>query len=229
MIRPATVELLKAVKLNPQNPDAQYLLGIVSLRQAAEGEALVEGADCRKGEEARLERAEIDQRFREAGDRFQQAIAARSDYSDAWNSLAVVQLHFQRWDQAIASTEKALSNATYQQPWQAQGNLGWALYHRKEFARATKELRTALFSNPQFCVGRYRLARVYFEDQQLDAAAEELERVTADAKCPIQEAYHLLGLVSLKRQDRARASEAFKRCVELAPKSCLARECRIAD
>ncbi len=229
LVRPALEELLLAVKLNPRNSEALHLLGILALRQAADGEAMIERQACLPPKEAALEKEEVDARFREAEKRFREAVAVKPDFSDAWNSLAVVQLHFSRWDEAIASTEKALSNAIYRQPWAAQGNLGWAFFQKKDHLRAMKELRTAVFANPQFCVGRYRLARVLYEEKDLDAAAEQLTQVTQDPRCPIQEAFHLAGMVALKQGDRAKAQAAFQRCVELAPRSCLAKECRIAD
>ena len=37
------------------------------------------------------------------------------------------------------------------------------------------------------------------------------------------------GMISLKRNNRERALEMFRRCVALGPKSCLAKQCRIAD
>jgi Tfp pilus assembly protein PilF len=229
MFRPALEELLKAIELNPQNQDAHYLLGLLSLEQASESESMIERLSCVSGDEARLERQEIDERFKKAEEEFRKAIAAKPDFSEAWNSLAVVALHFQRWDEAISSTEKALSNALYRQPWAAQGNLAWAYYQKKEYLRAAKELRTALFANPQFCVGRYRLARVYSDQGDLEQAWEHLEKVTSDRACPIQEAYLLAGMVALRRGDRGRAEGIFRRCVELAPKSCLAKQCRIAE
>src|SRR5579871_1362635 len=174
MLRPATEELLQAVKLNPKNFEAQHLLGILALRQAADGEAMIEQQSCLPPADAALTRQEVDVRFREAESRFRQAVEIRPDFSEAWNSLAVVALHFRRYDEAIAAAEKALANAIYRQPWAAQGNLGWALYQKKEYLRATKELRTAVFGNPQFCVGRYRLARVYYDEKNLEGAQEEL-------------------------------------------------------
>jgi Tfp pilus assembly protein PilF len=111
----------------------------------------------------------------------------------------------------------------------AQGNLGWAYFEKHDFARASKALRQALFEQPKFCVGRYRLAKVYYEQQDWDQAATELEHVTGDKSCPIQEAYHLAGMVALRRDDRDRARQLFARCVELAPHSCLASECKLAQ
>jgi Tfp pilus assembly protein PilF len=228
-LRPALEELQKALELNPQNPDAHYLLGLISLEQAADAEQMIERASCVVGEEAKLERREIDDQFHKAEEEFRKATQLKSDFSEAWNSLAVVASYFQRWDDAITASEKALSNALYRQPWAAQGNLGWAFFQKKEYARAAKELRTALFSNPQFCVGRYRLGKVYYEQKSYEQAMEELDKVTSDKACPIQEAFLLAGMAALKRSDREHAQAMFRRCVELAPKSCLARQCRIAE
>jgi tetratricopeptide (TPR) repeat protein len=227
--RAALDGLLKAIALNPQNSDAHYLLGLLSLRQASETERMIETETCVAGGEAKLERQEIDEDFHKAEAAFRRAVEIKSDFSEAWNSLAVVQLHFQRWDDAVAATEKALANALYRQPWAALGNLGWAYFQKREYLRAAKELRTAVFSNPQFCVGRYRLAKVYYDQKSWDTAAEELEKVTSDKACPIQEAFLLAGLVALKRGERPRAAELFRRCSDLSPKSCLAQQCRIAE
>lgn len=233
-LRPALEELLKALKFNPNSADVHYLLGLLSLREAADNESMVERQNCLKTDAARMEQEPIDAKFREAEASFRRAIELKPEFSEAWNGLAVVDLRFSRWDAAIASLLKALGNPLYRQPWTAQGNLGWAYYRKRDLPRAARELRQATFSNPQFCVGRYRLGKVQVEQGDLDAALEELERVTADPKCPIQEAFHLQGLLLLKRSpsqpgDRQRAAALFQRCVALAPRSCLAKECRIAD
>lgn len=228
MVGPALEELLKAVELNPNNADAHNLLGLVWLRKAAEGEELSQRAQCLKGQALELEKQEVDAQFRKAEGEFKKAITLRADFSEAWNHLAVVALHFGRYDEAIQASEKALTNIVYREPYVAHGNLGWAYLQKNDPIRAAKALRQALFEQPQFCVGRYRLAKVYYEQKEYDHAAEELEKVTGENKCPIQEAYHLAGMVSLRRQDRPRAAEMFQRCVALAPKSCLARECMVA-
>jgi Tfp pilus assembly protein PilF len=225
---PALEEALKAVELNPSNPDAHNLLGILFLRKGAESEELSIRNQCLKGEELRLEQEEIDAQFKKAEDHFREAVRIKPDFSDALNNLAVVAIHYGRFDEAISDGEKALSNILYNTPYTAHGNLGWAYLGKKDLARAAKALRQALFEQPGFCVGRYRLAKVYYEEQEYDRAAEELEKVAGNKECPIQEAYHLAGLVALRRADRARAQEMFQRCVVVAPKSCLAGECTLA-
>lgn len=229
LIGPALEELLKAVDLNPRNPDAHNLLGLVFLRKAAEAEELSMRTQCLKGEELRLEKDTMDGQFKKAEEQFRTAVEIKPGFSDALNSLAVVAIHFGRYDEAISLEEKALSNIIYREPFAAQGNLGLAYLNKSELARAAQALRQALFDQPAFCVGRYRLAKVYYEQKEYDRAGEELEKVTGDKSCPIQEAYHLAGMVALRRQDRGKAGQMFQRCVQLAPRSCLARECTLAE
>jgi type IV pilus assembly protein PilF len=228
MVGPALEELIKAVDLNPQNADAHNLLGLVWLRKAAEAEEMASRAQCLKGQELQLEKQEMDTQFRKAEVEFKKAAELRTNFSEAYNHLSIVAIHFGRYDEAVQMAEKALSNIIYREPFMAQGNLGWAYLHKNDTARAAKALRQALFEQPQFCVGRYRLAKVYYEQKDYEHAAEELEKVVGEKQCPIQEAFHLAGMVSLRRQDRPRATELFQKCVALAPKSCLARECTMA-
>lgn len=229
MVGPAIEELLKAVELNPDNAEAHNLLGLIELRRAAENEEQAQRAQCLKGEELRLEKEEIEKHFGEAEKHFRTAVKIRPDFSEAHNSLAVVALHFGRFDEAQKAAEKALANVLYREQYVAQGNLGMAHLGKGDYVRAAKALRQALFEQPKFCVGRYRLAKVYYEEKDLERASAEINQVVLDKACPIQEAYHLAGLIALKRQDRNASTELFARCVAVAPKSCLAKQCTVAQ
>jgi Tfp pilus assembly protein PilF len=229
LVAPALEELLKSVELNPRNPDAHNLLGLIFLRKAAESEELSVRAQCLKGDELRLEKDTMDGQFKKAEEQFKTAVEIKPNFSEALNNLAVVAIHFGRYDEAISLDEKALSNIVYREPFAAQGNLGLAYLNKSDLARAGQALRQALFEQPAFCVGRYRLAKVYYEEKEYERAGDELEKVTGDKACPIQEAYQLAGMVALRRQDRGKAAQMFERCVQLAPKSCVARECTLAQ
>jgi Tfp pilus assembly protein PilF len=229
LVEPALEELLKAVELDPNNPDAHNLLGLVWLRKGAEAEELSTRNQCLKGEALALEKQEADTQFKKAEEQLRKAISLKQDFSEARNNLAVVMIHFGRYDEAVDLEEKALANIVFREPYTAQGNLGQAYYEKHDYVRAAKALRQALFEQPKFCVGRYRLAKVYYEQQDWDHAAEEIEQVTRDKACPIQEAFHLAGMVALRRDERDKARGLFARCVELAPRSCLAGECKLAQ
>jgi type IV pilus assembly protein PilF len=229
LVEPALEELMKAVELDPNNADAHNLLGLVWLRKGAEAEELSTRNQCLKGEALALEKQESDTQFKKAEEQLRKAITLKKDFSEARNNLAVVMIHFGRYDEAVELEEKALANIVYREPYTAQGNLGQAYLEKHDFVRAAKALRQSLFEQPKFCVGRYRLAKVYYEQQEWDHAAEEIEQVVGDKACPIQEAYHLAGMVALRRENRDKAQQMFSRCIDLAPKSCLARECKLAQ
>jgi type IV pilus assembly protein PilF len=80
--------------------------------------------------------------------------------------------------------------------------------------------------NPDYCVGRYRLAQVYLDYDMTEQALEEAERVMADERCPIQDAYRVAGIARMRLGQQQDASEAFDGCSQLAPRSCLANACR---
>jgi tetratricopeptide (TPR) repeat protein len=118
-------------------------------------------------------------------------------------------------------------------------NLGWALHHRKASARATTELLQAVQETPNLCVARYRLARVLFDRERFDEAGEQLawfspvvaEGASAPAACsapPVLEALYLGGQTSLRNRDIEGAVPWFQRCIEAAPRSCVARQCEQA-
>jgi hypothetical protein len=67
---------------------------------------------------------------------------------------------------------------------------------------------------------------VYLDRGQLDQAAEEIDAVTSNPACPIQEAFLLGGLVHQRRKEVAGAHALFERCLAIAPRACLAAECR---
>jgi tetratricopeptide (TPR) repeat protein len=144
-LRPALQELLQSVELNPKNAEARNLLGIVFLRQAADNEDRIVRASCLPPEEARLEKTEIDAKFRSAREQFRLATKLRANYAEAWNHLAV---------------------------------------------------------------GPYPLAKVYYQQRNFEGAEMELEKVTADAACPLQEAFHLTALLELRRKDEAGKTRA---------------------
>ena len=225
-VEAAIEELLKALKADPENADAYNMLGIIALKQGHDYLQELESTDCLKGRDAEVVREEAVQKFRDAEVSFKKAVELRAEFSNAWNNLSVARLELEDWDGAVLAARNALKDATYATPEIARGNLGWAYYQKKDLLGAWKELHEAVAQAPGFCVGRYRLAKVYLDRGELDGAVEEVDAVIGNNKCPIQEAYLLGGLVHERRKERDRARTLFDRCAELAPRSCMAAECR---
>jgi type IV pilus assembly protein PilF len=225
-VEAAIEELEKALKEDPDNADAYNMLGIIALKQGADYLAQAEMAACLRGTDAVVVREDAQRKFREAEGNIRKAVGLRPEFSNAWNNLSVAALHLQDWDEAISAAQNALKDATYDTPELARSNLGWAHYQKKDLLPAWKELHEAVARAPGYCVGRYRLAKVHLERGEIDNAAEEADAVVANKKCPIQEAYLLAGLVHERRRERDQARALFDSCASLAPRSCLAEECR---
>jgi len=225
MVAPALIELSRALELDPENPDAYYMLGLVKMGQGVEHLELAERASCLHGAAAEAERADAAQKLREAAENFQLALKYRPGFAEALDGLAVVAIHGKDFESAVRYETQAQESAVFAENVLAKGNLGWAYYGKKDLLRAEKELREAVAKAPKFCVGHYRLAQVLFDRGEFAGAADELQLV-ADLKCPIQEAFRLLGLARERLHAPGSAKKAFETCVQLAPKSCLAEECR---
>jgi type IV pilus assembly protein PilF len=225
-VEAAMEELEKSLKADPDNADAYNMLGIIALRQGHDYLMQVESAACLKGADARVVEEDATRKFRQAEGHLRKAVALRADFSEAWNNLSAAALQLREWDEAISAASNALKDATYDTPEMARANLGWAFYQKKELLSAWKELHEAAARSPGFCVGRYRLAKVYLDRGDTDAAAEEIDAVVGNKQCPIQEAFLLAGLVHTRRRDADGARTLFERCANLAPRSCVADECR---
>lgn len=226
-VEAAVEELQKAVEADPENADAYNLLGLIALRQGHDYVTQLEGKSCLKGRDAELVRTEAQAKFKEAAKHLHKAVELRPQFPEAWNNLSVAELQLQSWDAAIEAARNALKDPSYAIPEFARANLGWAYYQKKDIQSAWKELHEAVSRSPGFCVGRYRLAKVYQERGDIDQAADVLAPLLSDVKrCPIQEAQLLGGLLNERKREIASARELFQHCVDMDPRSCVADECR---
>jgi type IV pilus assembly protein PilF len=226
-VEAAIEELQKALQADPENADAYNMLGIIALRQGHDYLAQLESMSCLKGKDAELVRNDAQSKFREASKHLHKAVELRPDFPEAWNNLSVTELQLQAWDPAIEAALNALKYSTYATPEMARANLGWAYYQKKDSQNAWKELHEAVSRAPGFCVARYRLAKVYMDRGDTDQAADTLAPVLSDTKrCPIQEAQLLGGLLNERKRNLQTARELFQHCVDMAPRSCTADECR---
>lgn len=225
----AKAELIKAIRYDPDHEAAHYLLGVIFFLEGVHADNYIDRAQCLKGEAAAEQKEAANVAFRQAEKHLLRAVKlgreAGKVNSDALNYLANVALHFKRSDQAVELCTKALDNITYSSRHVALGTRGQAYLRKGEPRKAARDLRQALFHQPKFCLGRYWLAKVYYEQKQFERSAAELRRVVADKACPIQEAYRLLGLAYLKQKMPAKAREQFEQCVTRNPKSCISKEC----
>jgi tetratricopeptide (TPR) repeat protein len=220
-------EARKALEFNDKNVEAFSVLGLVDYLRAVNNFNLLEVDDCLTGVDAEGLRQEMDQLLTRADRQFARAIEIDANYGDAWAYRGLVAFHLDQFGAAIRYLSRALSHP------QRLGNigltradLGWAYFHRRDHARAAKELRQAEQFNRGMCVAKYRLGRVYFARREWKKALEQFQAVAADRACPMQEAhlYLMKTYAALGMRDQVPAVQ--QRCVSMAPKSCVAAQCR---
>jgi Tfp pilus assembly protein PilF len=227
----AETEAKHALEYDPRSEEAKNLLGLVYVTRARANVQLIEKADCLAPSDATALRAEADELMQRAGQSFAEATDLAPEYGEAWQNRAFVSMYFHDWDGAIHFEREALTHLErLDSAPLARANLGWAYYQKQDYVHAITELLQANQGGPYFCLGKYRLASVYFARKELESAADALAPMFANDKMcpPLQEAHYLGGQTFLRLRDRDAAARAFTTCVELAPKSCQARECRKA-
>ncbi len=202
--------LTRAVETNPDNDEAQYLLGIV-----------------------RLGRGE----YEEAEKHLALAVKLRSNGRDpaglagAQNNLGVLYLHQKRYDEAVLLLKQSAEEVMNREPWLAYGNLGWAYTELGEYDKAVAALKRAMFDQPKYCVGLYRLGRVFYLKQDYPAASAYLNQAiqTPEEGCNrIQEAYQFLGMTQLRQERFEEAKQTFQKCRDLSPITTSGIECQSA-
>jgi Tfp pilus assembly protein PilF len=228
----AEAEAKKALGYDSRSEEAHNLLGLVRLLRAQQNNQLAEKADCLKGSDAEALRLQSDQEMHAAEGSFRKAVELAPDYGEAWNNRAVVAMYFHDWEKAADFEQKALEHLErLENPPLARANLGWAYYQKQDFVHAVTEL---LQANQQvtrfFCLGKYRLAEVYFARKEFEQAAEAVRPMLDDPKLcpPLQEAAYVGAQSFIRLHDLGTAKKALQACVDMAPKSCQARECRKA-
>ena len=187
-------ELLKAQKLNPEDPIIFNDIGLAYTQK--------ENYDL-------------------AVQSFQKAIELKPDYAVAKNNLGSVYLTLKQWDKAIPVLEEVTGNILYATPHFPLANLGWAYYNKKEYKKAETCLNKALEIQPAFSIAKIHLGRVYLATGRLHQAREIFESVAeTNPKNPVLlyemgKTYRLIG-------DYNSAVLALKGSIEFAEDSELA-------
>ena len=223
----AESEAKKAIDYDGSNVEAHNVLGLVDYMRAMQNHRLLEIDDCLTGVDAEALRAELDDFLTSADRHFGKAVDIKPEYGEAWANRGSVALLLEDYEPSAVDLERALAYPhALINIGLTRANLGWAYFHQRRHAKAAKELRQAEQFNPGMCVAKYRLGRVYFARKEWNKALEQFQAVANNKECPMQEAhlyllkaYRALGL-------REQAPAAQSRCVEMAPKSCIAAQCR---
>jgi Tfp pilus assembly protein PilF len=189
-------ELLKAEKLNPNDPILHNDLGLVYMAK---------------------------EKFDLAVVHFEKAVRLKPDYSLAKNNLGSAYLVRKEWDKAIVVLEEVTGDMLYATPHYPLANLGWAYYNKGDYDKARQYLKKALELQPDFFIAQLNLGRTYLATGQLHTALSMFEAAAQlNPKDPavlleLGRTYRLLG-------DFTNARLALKGAIEFTEDSDLAVE-----
>lgn len=145
----ALSELLKAEKIDPNDPILQNNLGLAYIAK---------------------EKTDL------AIKHFEKAVELKPDYSVAKNNLGSVYLIRKEWDKAIPVLESVIGDLLYATPHYPLTNLGWAYYNKREYEKARKYLNDALELMPDFFLAQFYLGRVDLATGRLNNALALFEK-----------------------------------------------------
>ncbi|RKH84585.1 tetratricopeptide repeat protein [Corallococcus sp. AB045] len=200
-VQDALQEYQKALEQNPGNPEAHNAVGVLlhlSFR-----------------------------RLDEASSHYEKALKLRPSFSDARTNLGNLRLDQGRYDEAIKLYEESLNDMQYRHGYSAQGNLGWALYKKGDTANALQNIKSAVTTNPDFCLGYKNLGIIYDETGKTEEACRQFGNYRE--KCPdVAEAYQREGVCQAKlgRVDEAKKALALCESKAQPNESVLKDHCR---
>jgi tetratricopeptide (TPR) repeat protein len=209
--RAALDHALKAVELNEDNSRALYFTAALYLSFCTTDRGL-KHPDCR------LTDAEAFAR---------RAIRADGSFRDAQNLLGQVLILQGRLKDAIAILEPLTKDPAYTETHLAWGNYGWALVLAGRLDEGIVALRNAV-TQPQFCVGHYRLGVALERKGDLALAEEALSQalLVESPECTnLQDAWEARARVRVKLGRVREARGDLERCKEIAGETDTGRAC----
>ena len=225
----AETEAQKALGFHARNEEAHHVLGTLDIMRGLAAFNLLEVDECLTGVDAEVLREEKDRYLQAAMEHFAKANEIAPEFGEPWASRGAVATLLGQYDQAAEYLTTALGlPARLQNIALVRANLGWANFHRDDMVGAAKELLKANQFQPGMCVATYRLGRVYFARKEWEKALQRFREVTGRTECPIQEAhlYLMKTTVTMGAASPQALLEGEKACVALAPRSCVAAQCR---
>ncbi|MBI4600739.1 MAG: VCBS repeat-containing protein [Planctomycetes bacterium] len=143
---------------------------------------------------------------------------------DAWIGLGNIAFDAKAYPLALERYERAL--AIEPRSLEALANAGKALTIAKDYGRAKGYLEKAVSLRPDYAAALSPLGGILIEEGDLARAEEVLGRALAAARTreTLLSVHGNLGILHLRRRDRARALECFQKVLELDPEDPRARE-----
>ncbi len=190
-------ELLEAEKLTPDDARVHYLLGIAYYHSKSKG----------------LEEKAVAE--------FRRAIALKPDDSESHNYLGMIHLEKGRYDEAIASFDKALANILYGAPATALYNRGMAYHEKGEHDAALRSYREAVAREPNTVLMpliEMYMGKVWLAKANPTEAVLHL-RKSLEIAPTLAEPHYWLGVCYRELNQPDKAKVAFQTALRLAPEA----------
>lgn len=179
----AKMEMDKAYKLAPDNPQVNNMMALL---------------------EWRLNNPDAAERH------FRKAVVAEPANPEAWNNYGVFLCERGKIDEAVTWFQKAVANAFYRTPEEANLNAGVCLMKKPAPVAAEKYFREVLRVNPKMPGALYQLARISLDSGQALAARGFIERFFQAADDTPESLLLAVKIERVLRNKNAEASYAMR-------------------
>ncbi|MFT3706974.1 MAG: social motility TPR repeat lipoprotein Tgl [Archangium sp.] len=195
----AMKEVEESISMNPENAEAWHVKGILLHLSYA--------------------------RLEEAAVAFAKALELKQLFSEARVNVGNLYMDQKRYDEAIASYQKALDDVLYPNPFIPQGNMGWAYFKKGDTKQAIDLLKSATTVNPKYCLGYLQLGQVYESQGNGADSCKYFSRFREH--CPERpDAWQRDGICLANAGDKDGAGKAFDSCVAKATTDDLRDLCK---
>jgi len=145
----AFVEFQKAIKMDPNNKEIVYNLGLVYFQL---------------------------EDYVNAGQYFRKAVTLDPKFANAYNNLGATHMQLKQWKEAVEAFKKALANPLYQTPEWAFYNMGMSYYRLGDYDKAVDAFKDSIRRDKSFSLPYYAMALAYNRLEKYGDAAEVMER-----------------------------------------------------
>lgn len=154
------------------------------------------------------------------------AIAAHSNFAQAYTELGVQYLKLAELEKAVSALQTAVKLSPTD--FQPRLNLGIALLNSKNFAEAGQHLVEALKKNPASAVAHMYLGMALMNQKKLEEAQAELETAVNSKSNDVAIAHKYLGGIYWAKREYQRAADELEMYLKLVPKAADADRTRAA-
>jgi len=177
----------RAARALPDNPEAQYGMGLLYQRQ---------------------------KKYAEAEQAFEGVLQLDSTYADAYNSLGSIYDMREDLDQALKYYSLAVKYNPVDD--KAYFNMGGILYEKGRIEEAVEAYSNAIKSNPRHIFALNDLGATYMELNRIDKAIIAFEKLI-DIEPRYYNAYNNLGMIYFQQGDFGKSRDMLERSLKVKP------------